>query len=48
MDWEQALAVPETYIEDEYEGDDEEDPTWLNLVFNVAADFGEGFVQVLG
>jgi hypothetical protein len=23
-------------------------PTWLNLVFNVAADFGEGFVQVLG
>ena len=25
-----------------------QDPTWLNLVFNVAADFGEGFVQVLG
>jgi hypothetical protein len=23
-------------------------PAWLNLVFNVAADFGEGFVQVLG
>jgi hypothetical protein len=24
------------------------DPTWLNLVFNAVADFGEGFAHVVG
>lgn len=39
MDWDQALAVPETWIEDEFEGEDEEEVVFLppSLLSQIAA-----------